>query len=230
MMRRLNLLTVILLCMACGAKCFAADTLAYLALGDSYTVGRLVPPEDSFPYQLAARLRSKGYNVPPPALIAQNGWRTDELIKGIANSGSTQKFDIVTLLIGVNNQFQSFSIETYRAEFAQLLNSAIGFAKGNKSRVFVLSIPDWGVTPFAAIRNPEKIARDIDAYNQINREESEKAGVNYIDITTISRDLGGDPAYLAADHLHPSAKMYGLWVNRLERRIRKVLEELGVGH
>lgn len=230
MMRRLSLLTIMIICMAGGAKCFAADTLAYLALGDSYTVGRLVPAEDSFPYQLVAKLKSKGVAIAPPTLVAQNGWRTDELIKGIAGSGVTQKFDIVTLLIGVNNQFQGFAIDTYRVEFAQLLNTAIALAKGNKTRVFVLSIPDWGVTPFAAIRGPAKIAVQIDLYNKINREESEKAGVSYIDITDISRDVGNDPAYLAADHLHPSGKMYKLWVNRLERRIRKVLEALGVSH
>ncbi|MFB9842238.1 SGNH/GDSL hydrolase family protein [Mucilaginibacter ginsenosidivorans] len=226
-MRRIRLLLVMSLCTWSGVKCFAADTLAYLALGDSYTVGRLVPAEDSFPYQLAAKLKSKGLNIPSPTLIAQNGWRTDELIKGIANSGVNQKFDIVTLLIGVNNQFQGISIDTYRVEFVQLLKTAIAYAKGNKAHVFVLSIPDWGVTPFAAIRSPEKIAKDIDAYNQINREESEKAVVNYIDITGISRALGDDPAYLAADHLHPSGKMYKLWVDKLERKIIKVL---GIGH
>jgi lysophospholipase L1-like esterase len=209
--------------MAGGAKCFAADTLAYLALGDSYTVGRLVPAEDSFPYQLVAKLKSKGFNISSPTLIAQNGWRTDELTKGIAGSGVTQKFDIVTLLIGVNNQFQGVDIDTYRVEFAQLLNTAIAYAKGNKTRVFVLSIPDWGVTPFAAIRGPAKIAVQIDLYNKINREESEKAGVNYIDITDISRDVGNDPTYLAADHLHPSGKMYGLWVNRLSKLVEKRL-------
>ncbi|HTI59705.1 SGNH/GDSL hydrolase family protein [Mucilaginibacter sp.] len=223
MMRRLCLLTVITLCMASGAKCFAADTLAYLALGDSYTVGRLVPVEDSFPYQLVAKLKGKGLAIAPPTLIAQNGWRTDELIKGIAGSGVTQKFDVVTLLIGVNNQFQGFAIDTYRVEFAQLLNTAIALAKGNKAHVFVLSIPDWGVTPFAAIRGPAKIAVQIDLYNKINREESEKAGVNYVDITDISRDVGSDPAYLAADHLHPSGKMYGLWVNRLSKQVEKRL-------
>jgi lysophospholipase L1-like esterase len=209
--------------MASGAKCFAADTLAYLALGDSYTVGRLVPVEDSFPYQLVAKLKGKGLAIAPPTLIAQNGWRTDELIKGIAGSGVTQKFDVVTLLIGVNNQFQGFAIDTYRVEFAQLLNTAIALAKGNKAHVFVLSIPDWGVTPFAAIRGPAKIAVQIDLYNKINREESEKAGVNYVDITDISRDVGSDPAYLAADHLHPSGKMYGLWVNRLSKQVEKRL-------
>ena len=231
-MRRIRLLSVLLMVVfgTSGLKSFAADTLKYLALGDSYTIGRLVPVEDSFPYQLTAKLKSKGFNMASPTLIAQNGWRTDELIKGIAGSGVKNQFDVVTLLIGVNNQFQGFDVDTYRAEFAQLLNTAIAYARGNKARVFVLSIPDWGVTPFGALRGPAKIAVQIDLYNKINREESEKAGVNYIDITDITRDVGDDLAYLASDHLHPSAKLYRLWVNRLDRRIRKVLEGLGIGH
>jgi len=202
----------------------ATDTLTYLALGDSYTVGRLVPAEDSYPFQLAAKLRSKNLNVAVPTLIAQNGWRTDELIKGITNSGITQKFDIVTLLIGVNNQYQGFDIAIYRSEFVQLLNTAISFAKGNKKHVFVLSIPDWGVTPFATGRNPGKIAGLIDQYNAINREESDKAGVNYVDVTDISRAMSDDPAFLASDRLHPSGKMYALWANGLLRNVMRNLK------
>ena len=224
-MRRIRLLPVLLMVVLgmCCLKTFATDTLTYLALGDSYTVGRLVPAEDSFPYQLTAKLKSKGFNMASPTLIAQNGWRTDELIKGIAGSGVNKQFDVVTLLIGVNNQFQGFNGDTYRAEFAQLLTTAIAYARGNKAHVFVLSIPDWGVTPFAAIRSPAKIAAQIDLYNKINREESEKAGVNYIDITDITRDVGDDLAYLASDHLHPSAKLYRLWVNRVSKQVEKRL-------
>jgi len=200
------------------------DTLTYLALGDSYTVGRLLPVESSYPYQLADRLRSKKFNVSTPVVIAKNGWRTDELITGIANSGITSKFDFVTLLIGVNNQFQNRDTAVYRMEFASILKTAIAFAKDNKKRVFVLSIPDWGVTPFANGRNLEKIATQIDAFNNIDKDESRKAGVNYIDIASLSRDYADDPSTVTTDKLHPSKKMYGFWVDRLLPRVIKCLK------
>jgi lysophospholipase L1-like esterase len=230
-MRSLKLLPVLLLLVLAGfrddhlsrsnptQKSLNTDTLSYLALGDSYTIGRLVQPEDSYPYQLCAKLKSKGFTISAPTLIAQNGWRTDELIKGIANSGVSQKFDMVTLLIGVNNQFQGYSMAVYRTEFAQLVHTAIAFAKGNPKHVFVLSIPDWGVTPFAFTRNPPKITAEIDQYNEINKDESLKAGVNYIDITGISRSMSDDLSFLASDHLHPSGKMYTLWTDRLFRAV-----------
>jgi lysophospholipase L1-like esterase len=203
---------------------YATDTLTYLALGDSYTVGRLLPAESSYPYQLADRLRSKKFNISTPVVIAKNGWRTDELITGIANSGITSKFDFVTLLIGVNNQFQNRDTAVYRTEFASLLKAAIAFVKDNKRRVFVLSIPDWGATPFANGRNLENIAIQIDVFNNINKDESRKAGVNYIDITSLSRDYADDPSVVTTDKLHPSKKMYGFWVDHLLSRVIKSLK------
>ena len=203
----------------------AQHTLTYLALGDSYTIGEMVPADQSYPNQVAALLNKKGRHINPPTIIAKTGWRTDELIQGITNANLTQKFDIVTLLIGVNNQYQNKDTAIYHTEFVQLLKTAIDFAKGNKHHVFILSIPDWGVTPFANGRNLEKIAAEINAYNRINKEESKKAGVNYINITSFYRDMGDDPAYLAGDKLHPSGKMYEKWAklvaNAIEGQLKK---------
>jgi len=197
----------------------AQHTLTYLALGDSYTIGEMVAADQSYPNQAATLLNKKGRHVNPPAIIAKTGWRTDELIQGIANANLTQKFDIVTLLIGVNNQYQNKDTAIYRTEFVQLLKTSIAFAKDNKHHVFILSIPDWGVTPFANGRNLEKIATEIDAYNRINKEESKKAGVNYVNITSFYRDMGDDPAYLTEDKLHPSGKMYEKWAKLIANAI-----------
>ncbi|MBW4891082.1 SGNH/GDSL hydrolase family protein [Mucilaginibacter sp. HMF5004] len=188
----------------------------YLALGDSYTIGQSVNLSESFPYQLKAQLGQKGYSVADLKIIAVTGWTTANLINAIQQANLTQKYDIVTLLIGVNNQYQGMSQADYRTQFVQLLNTAIGFANGNKMRVFVLSIPDYSVTPFATGYNKTQIATEIDQYNAINKDESTKAGVNYLNITDISRLAATDQSLIAYDGLHPSAKMYGLWVSTLQ--------------
>jgi len=203
----------------------AQHILTYLALGDSYTIGEMVPADQSYPNQVVAALNKKGRHINPPTIIAKTGWRTDELIQGITNANLTQKFDIVTLLIGVNNQYQNMDTAIYRREFVQLLKTSITFAKDNKHHVFVLSIPDWGVTPFANGRNLEKIAEQIDAYNRINKEESKKVGVNYINITSLYREIGDDPAYLAEDKLHPSGKMYQKWAKLVASAIEAQLKK-----
>lgn len=209
---------ILLLFFKCGlssAQVTQYDSVRYLALGDSYTVGRNVEQAQSFPYQLTAKLNQKHILTAAPTLIAQNGWRTDELLKGIEAQAENNIYDVVTLLIGVNNQYQNKDIEVYRTEFASILNKAIALAKGNPKRVFVLSIPDWGVTPFANGRNQAKIAADIDAYNEINKQATKTAGAKYIDVTELSR-IGGDALeYVTTDKLHPSAKMYSWWVDRL---------------
>jgi len=188
------------------------NTLQYLALGDSYTIGESVDLTLSFPYQLKTNLATQGYTVADPKIIAVTGWTTTDLIKAIAQANLTQKYDFVTLLIGVNNQYQGKSQTQYRAEFIQLLNTAIAFANGNKKHVFVLSIPDYSVTPFAQNSDKAKIASEIDQFNDINLYESTNAGVNYLNITGISRQATTDPTLIATDGLHPSAKMYSLWV------------------
>lgn len=203
----------------------AGHTLNYLALGDSYTIGEAVAADHSYPYQLAVALNKKGQRISSPTIIAKTGWRTDELIQGIANANLSQKFNIVSMLIGVNNQYQNIDTAIYRTEFVQLLKTCIAFAKDNKHHVFILSIPDWGVTPFANGRNLEKIAEQIDDYNRINKEESKKAGVNYVNITSLYRDIGDDPAYLSSDKLHPSAKMYEKWAKLLASAIANQLKK-----
>jgi lysophospholipase L1-like esterase len=190
------------------------DTLTYLALGDSYTIGQSVPPEQAFPNQLANQLN--GFKVNTPTIIARTGWTTDQLIEVIDKSdikGNT--YDVVTLLIGVNDQYGGLSQENYRIKFEQVLNTAIKFAGGIREHVFVLSIPDYGVTPFAH-GNDAVIGPEIDQFNNINREISANAKVNYVEITVISKLAANDPTLLASDGLHPSGKMYGMWVDKLK--------------
>jgi lysophospholipase L1-like esterase len=188
----------------------------YLALGDSYTIGESVAADDRFPHQLARAL-----GVPAPQIVAKTGWTTDELDVAIDAADPQGPFDLVTLLIGVNNQYRGRDAEQYRGEFAALLRRAIGFAGGEPAKVIVVSIPDWGVTPFAEGRDRAQIARDIDRYNAINREEATRAGARYVDITAISR--GSDPTLVAADGLHPSGVQYGAWVRLILPEARAVL-------
>ncbi|RYD87424.1 MAG: SGNH/GDSL hydrolase family protein [Sphingobacteriales bacterium] len=196
-------------------------TFSYLALGDSYTIGEAVPQEQSFPYLLNKRFG----NTIAPDVIAVTGWTTGDLKSGIEQR-KLQKhdYDIVTLLIGVNNQYRHYSKDEYRSEFVELLNTAISYANGNKAHVLVLSIPDWGVTPFGKNSgDPAAIGADIDAFNAINKQETEKLGVAYIDITPASRRAAYDTDLVASDGLHPSGKMYDLWVQQLQPVIEKKL-------
>jgi lysophospholipase L1-like esterase len=180
----------------------------FLALGDSYTIGESVAAADRFPSQLARLLPAQD-----PVIVARTGWTTDELDKAIDAAQPRGPFDLVTLLIGVNNQYRGRSSEEYRTQFDALLKRAVAFAGGRASRVIVVSIPDWGVTPFAAGRDAKAIAADIDRFNAINRREAEAAGAHYVDITPISRRAASDPSLIAPDGLHPSARMYKEWVD-----------------
>ncbi len=194
-----------------------------LALGDSYTIGEGVAAEDRWPVQLAVRLREQGLAVAEPQIIARTGWTTDELDRAIDQAQPAGPFDLVTLLIGVNNQYRGRSQEEYRAQFRDLFNRAAELAGGNPRRVLVLSIPDWGVTPFAMGRDSARIAAEIDAYNQINREETLSGGGEYVDITDISRQAVTEDGLLAADGLHPSGKMYAAWVERALPVVQEML-------
>jgi lysophospholipase L1-like esterase len=187
--------------------------LRYLALGDSYTIGEAVDEAGRWPMQLALRLRREGILVGDPRIIATTGWTTDELDAAITAAEPLGEHDFVSLLIGVNNQYRGRDVEEYRTQFAALLWRAIGFARNRPDRVLVLSIPDWGVTPFAAQsgRDTAQIARELDAYNLAAREVCAQRGVAFVDITPISRVRGGEAAMLADDGLHPSAAMYTEW-------------------
>ena len=194
----------------------------YLALGDSYTIGESVDEDERFPVQLSARLRKDNIDIGDPLIIAKTGWTTDELMSAINEKNITDTYDLVTLLIGVNNQYRVRSAENYREEFKALLSKAISFAGGDTKKVLVVSIPDWGVTPFAKDRDAGKIAKEIDEFNSINKEESQNAGVHYSDITAISRTAKDDLSLVAGDGLHPSGKMYTMWVDKFYDDAKKI--------
>lgn len=201
------------------------NEISYLAIGDSYTIGEAVPLESSFPHQLVKELRKAEIQLSEPHIIAKTGWTTSELQEGINNANPERKFSIVTLLIGVNNQYRGESKEKYRKEFKELLQTAITFADGNKAHVFVVSIPDWGLTSYGlgSGRDIEGISADIDAFNAINKEESLAEGISYTDITAASRLVVSDPELIAADGLHPSPKMYLDWAVQLAPVVIKIL-------
>lgn len=192
-------------------------SLSCLALGDSYTIGQSVPVEDRFPVQLRTQLQAEGLLIDTMQIIAKTGWTTGDLKSAIANASfAADTFDLVTLLIGVNNQYRGYPLSSYEPEFSELLDMAIRFAGNRPDRVFVLSIPDYGVTPFGQNRpNAAQISQEIDAYNAVNRSISESRGVPYFDITPISREALNDLSLLASDQLHPSGKMYARWVELL---------------
>ncbi len=195
--------------------------MSYLALGDSYTIGEAVEQAESFPFQLAEILCAKGKQVDSPKVIAKTGWTTDELRHAIQQEQITETFDLVTLLIGVNNQYRGYSQELYRKEFAELLETAIAFAGGDKDAVYVVAIPDWGVTEFAkqSGRDLKTISNEIDAFNEINKQETRLREVAYVDITDISRQAIKKQALIAGDGLHPSAKMYTEWAKLIAEQV-----------
>jgi lysophospholipase L1-like esterase len=183
----------------------------FLALGDSYTIGESVGEEQRWPVQLANALNKKGNSFQSPRIIATTGWRTDDLKRAIIAANPEKNYDLVSLLIGVNNQYQGKSSKDYIPEFEELLNMAIAFAGGDKSKVFVVSIPDYGFTPFGKEKQ-KKISEELDEFNRINKMISDKYQVSYFNITPISRKGFDDPELVAADNLHPSGKQYSKWV------------------
>jgi len=199
-------------------------TFRILALGDSYTAGEGVAPAESWPSRLLEALRARGLEVADLEVIARTGWTTSELAAAIEARQPRGSFDAVTLLIGVNNQYRGLPIEGYRREFAALLETVIGLAGGNAQRVIVISIPDWGATPFAVGRDRVAIAAEIDAFNAVNRELAGDAGARYVDVTAISREACDDTSLVAADGLHPSGAMYARWIELLAPVVGAVLE------
>lgn len=204
----------------------STKAVRYLALGDSYTIGEAVDASERFPVQLAASLRKRNFDIAEPLVIARTGWTTDELNAAIDTENPQGSFDVVTLLIGVNNQYRGRSADNYREEFKSLLRRAIGFAGGEPSRVIVVSIPDWGAMPFAEGRDRKKIATEIDTFNGINWEESVRAKTHYVDITAISREAVRLPELIASDGLHPSGTQYHYWVEVIEPKVLKILSRI----
>lgn len=193
----------------------------WLALGDSYTIGESVPLHESFPYQTVQLLRKKGLSFHAPEIIAKTGWTTAELAEHILHIKLNEQYDFVTLLIGVNNQYRGLSADDYKTDFEFLLRKAIHFAAGKANHVFVLSIPDWGVTPFAKNKNIKTIAAEIDAFNEVNKSLAVKYKVNYIHITESTRRALSDTSLLTADHLHYSGKEHAVWALLLADAIKK---------
>lgn len=194
-------------------------SLTYLALGDSYTIGEGVELSDRYPVQLVREWnKTAKTQFAAPLIIAKTGWTVDELEAGIqATATAAEGYDLVTLLIGVNNQYRGRTVESYALDFEKMLLRAIAFSRGNKAHVIVLSIPDWGVTPFAISKgvNPTQVANQIDAYNEIKKAICVKNGVKYIDITAEYRIAGALPEGVVADELHPSSLIYKKWMEKL---------------
>ncbi len=199
------------------------QSFRYLALGDSYTIGESVAENERWPNQLAALLSEKNIQT-EVTIIARTGWTTSELWQGIQADPPRGRYDLVSLLIGVNNQYRGYDLDTYRDEFRFLLEKAIEYAGGKPEHVILLSIPDWGAMPFASGRDRDEIANDIDAFNLINLDESKKMGVNYINVTLASREALNDPDLVAGDGLHPSGKMYAKWAKLVLPVAIRILE------
>lgn len=198
--------------------------ISILALGDSYTVGESIPLQESWPYQLQKKLEEAGFKTDTPEVIAQTGWTTDELMEAIRIRGLVKKFDIVFLLIGVNNQYRGLSPEAYREDLMKLLAIASGHVE-TPEHIVVISIPDWGNTPFAAGKDIKKISGEIDAFNAINKHEAEKMGAHHVYITDITRQTCME-GLLAEDKLHPSGQMYALWIPRIMHILAPLLKNI----
>jgi lysophospholipase L1-like esterase len=203
-------------------EAMSQKNISYLALGDSYTIGEGVPLNESYPYQAVQALRKKGYNILAPEIVAKTGWTTDELQAAINGTKFLPIYDVVTLLIGVNNQYRGKSVEAYADEFEILLKQAIAFAGNDSKRVAVLSIPDWGATPFAEGRDKAKITAEIDAFNTVSRKLASKYKVPYIDITPGTRLATQDPSLVAKDKLHPSGKEYAKWAEKVAKFVTTI--------
>lgn len=224
MTRLLAIIGVFLSAQTVAQKIIIEDNVRFLALGDSYTIGESVTADARWPSLLVDSLHHRGINALEPAIVATTGWRTDELRRGIEKAKFKGTFSLVSLLIGVNNYYQGRSAASYEPEFESLLKTAIKLAGGKKDHVFVLSIPDYGFTPFGK-DDQEQITAGIDAFNNINRGITERLGVLYIDITPISRRGLAEPDLVAPDGLHPSEKMYAEWVAKVLENATLVAEE-----
>ena len=207
----LKSLFLILILFSCQTYEFE-DEFHFLALGDSYTIGESVAENVRWPNQLARKINESNLTV---RIIAKTGWTTDELISAIEDANIKKQYNLVSLLIGVNNQYRGWSIETFESELQELIEIAVSFSKKGSSNVIVLSIPDWSAFPFAEGRDINKITREIDDFNAIVKRTAQENGVLFFDITDISRLASEQPELIAEDLLHPSGEMYRLWVEKI---------------
>jgi len=208
-MTRSFFLIVIFLVFSCQINEKSEKRYNYLALGDSYTIAESLNLIDSYPHQLKNQLKK----IDSVNIIAKTGWTTGELIDTLKSLNINNKYDYVSLLIGVNNQYREYDISIFEKEFEYLLNLAIQYAN-DRSKVFVISIPDYGVTPFG-FKNRDKIYKEIDQYNLIKRKIVEKYNIRFYDVTDISREAKEKKYLIAEDSLHPSREMYSLWIDRI---------------
>jgi lysophospholipase L1-like esterase len=204
-----------------------ASANSFLALGDSYTIGEGVKDPERWPVQFAGMVRAKGFSLDDPTIIARTGWTIDELQTAVDASGKRGPFGLVTLMVGVNDQFRGRSPDACRGAFQKLLTTAVNLAGNQPSRVIVISIPDWGVTPFAAGRDTDRIAAEIDQFNRMEKEYAAAAGVHYIGITPISREARNQPEFVASDGLHPSGIMHQRWAEAVLPVVVKILHPAG---
>lgn len=203
----------------------SSQSIKYLALGDSYTIGTEVEETERFPAQTAKMLQQENIDVTELQYIAVRGWTTNNLMDGIRTENPSSDFDIVTLLIGVNDQYDGLSIIEYEKNFALLLAQAVEFAGGRHSRVFVLSIPDYSVVPIIADSDKERVSKEVDEFNARKKEITLQNGIEYIDITPGTRAAAMDLSLVANDKLHPSGKEYIKWAEKLSAIIISKLKE-----
>nr|WP_286941445.1 SGNH/GDSL hydrolase family protein [Allomuricauda sp.] len=194
---------------------------SFLALGDSYTAATGELNKNSWPMQLHEIIDKKYIDLNEPHILAKAGWTTTDLLEAIATADLSPPYDQVALLIGVNNQYQGLPIRLFEVEFAQLLARSIELAGNDRSNVFVLTIPDWGATPFARFRDKEKITTEIGRYNRIIKNMAKEQGVLVVDITPSTRNMAVNPNLIASDSLHPSKKMYQSWAKKIAKKLRK---------
>lgn len=218
------LLALAAACSSGGEPAVPPMPIRLLALGDSYTVGERVGKLEAWPIQLIRALRSSGRGAEEPTTVAVSGWDTRDLIEALNLSDLESPFDVVTLQIGVNNQFRNGTVSDFEVGLSNLIEKAIDLAGGNVANVVLISIPDWSVTPFAEGAPKQDIAKSIDEFNAVILELAEESGAKFVDITAISRRAGEQPELIAADGLHPSAEMYAEWVELILPVVEEIIE------
>jgi len=198
------------------------NTSKFLALGDSYTIGQSVEVNQRWPVQFLKELKATTNVIDTLQIIAQTGWRVDQLKEAMNSSDLEPPYGIVSLLIGVNNQYQGQNANDFRPEFIEILEKSLKLVENRTERLFVISIPDWGASPYGFGFDRAKVSKEINEFNSVVKEESEKRGLRYFNITTISRRALTDRTLIASDGLHPSGKMYKLWVDKMIPIISKI--------
>lgn len=229
-MKKIYLLVLSLMLFSCSSTLDVQDNqepedpkFSYLALGDSYTIGESVIETERWPVQLAEQLRGRGYKMAAPKIIAKTGWTTEDLLRGMENELNIQRdFDLVSILIGVNNQYQGKPITEYEEDLRTIFNKAVNHSKTMEKGVFAVSIPDYGYTPFGSA-NQEKISAEIDRFNEVFKRVAEEFNVPFYNITPISREAENNPDLVASDGLHPSGLMYQYWVDQIVNQVAEKL-------